>query len=69
METNVSNFYRCGDNCPVEQVGWDDAQEFIRILNEKTGKTCRLPTEAEWVSASPGLRSLCFISKGPKSRP
>jgi sulfatase modifying factor 1 len=49
---NPSNFRNCGDNCPVEQVSWDDAQEFIRILNRRTGKTYRLLTEAEWEYAA-----------------
>ena len=33
---------------PVESVSWDDCQEFIKKLNQLTGKTFRLPTEAEW---------------------
>jgi formylglycine-generating enzyme required for sulfatase activity len=48
MGNNPSQFSKCGDNCPVESVSWNDAQEFIRKLNEKTGKTYRLPSEAEW---------------------
>ncbi len=48
MGNNPSYFSACGDTCPVEQVSWDDAQEFIRKLNAKTGKQYRLPSEAEW---------------------
>lgn len=48
MGNNPSKFVNCGDNCPVEQVSWDDAQEFIEKLNEQTGKQYRLPSEAEW---------------------
>lgn len=42
------------DQCPVERVSWDDAQEFIRKLNARTGKQYRLPTEAEWEYAARG---------------
>ena len=45
---NPSKFSSCGDNCPVEQVSWDDVQIFIEKLNAKTGKKYRLPSEAEW---------------------
>ena len=48
MGNNPSKFGNCGDNCPVEQVSWDDAQAFIEALNAKTGKKYRLPSEAEW---------------------
>lgn len=48
MGSNPSKFPACGDNCPVEQVSWDDTQEFIEKLNAKTGKQYRLPSEAEW---------------------
>lgn len=46
--------YNKGDNLPVEQVSYNDSQEFITKLNELTGKTFRLPTEAEWEFAAKG---------------
>jgi formylglycine-generating enzyme required for sulfatase activity len=49
---NPSYSSNCGDNCPVEQVSWNDIQEFIRELSQQTGKTYRLPTEAEWEYAA-----------------
>jgi uncharacterized caspase-like protein len=36
------------DDCPVENVNWNDAQDFIGKLNLKTGKNYRLPSESEW---------------------
>lgn len=51
--SNPSEFSNC-DNCPVEQVSWNDVQEFIKKLNQKTGKNYRLPTEAEWEYAARG---------------
>ena len=52
MGKNPSDFK--GDNLPVEKVSWDDCQEFISKLNRITGKTFRLPTEAEWEYAARG---------------
>jgi eukaryotic-like serine/threonine-protein kinase len=37
---------------PVSQVNWDDAVEFCKRLSHKTGRTYRLPTEAEWEYAA-----------------
>lgn len=53
MGTNPSSFKDC-DNCPVENVSWNDIQEFLKKLNQITGKNYRLPTEAEWEYAARG---------------
>ncbi len=52
MGSNPSSFK--GDMNPVEEVSWNDCQEFIKKLNQMTGKNFRLPTEAEWEFAARG---------------
>ena len=52
MGNNPSHFDKCGDACPVEQVSWNDVQEFIKKLNSLDGRRYRLPTEAEWEYAA-----------------
>ena len=50
MGSNPSGFK--GDNLPVEEVSWNECQDFISKLNAMTGKRFRLPTEAEWEYAA-----------------
>jgi formylglycine-generating enzyme len=52
MGRNPSADSTCGISCPVENVSWNDIQEFLRKLNRRTGKQYRLPTEAEWEYAA-----------------
>jgi formylglycine-generating enzyme required for sulfatase activity len=50
MGNNPSIFK--GRTLPVENISWDEAQEFIKKLNIKTGRKYRLPSEAEWEYAA-----------------
>ncbi|NET48922.1 MAG: formylglycine-generating enzyme family protein [Merismopedia sp. SIO2A8] len=46
MQTNPAHF--SGLSRPVETVSWWDAVDFCDRLSQLTGKSYRLPTEAEW---------------------
>ena len=54
MGNNPSHFKYKDGNYPVENVSWNDVQEFIKKLNEITGQQFRLPFEAEWEYAARG---------------
>ena len=63
MGSNPSHFK--GAQKPVESVSWYDCQEFVSRLNRLTGRTFRLPTEAEWeYAARGGNKSLHYKYSG-----
>jgi formylglycine-generating enzyme required for sulfatase activity len=61
---NPSYFQNCGPTCPVEDVSWDEVQDFITRLNAQTtdGYEYRLPTEAQWEYAARAGSETAFCS-------
>ena len=54
-----------GSKYPVERVTWEEAKLFVEKLSIMSGKTFRLPTEAEWeYAAKGGNRSLKYSFSG-----
>lgn len=64
MGSNPSSFQNCGDNCPVEQVSWNDIQNFITKLNGMGQGTYALPTEAQWEYAARAGSTTAFANGG-----
>jgi formylglycine-generating enzyme required for sulfatase activity len=68
MGNNPAHFHGC-DDCPVENVNWQEVEEFISKLNSMSGVgQYRLPTEAEWeYAARGGKRSKGLLYSGSNS--
>jgi formylglycine-generating enzyme required for sulfatase activity len=64
MGSNPSHFQH-DPACPVDQVSWEMAMEFIHQLHALTGLSYRLPTENEWeFAARGGLQSQGYNHAG-----
>ena len=64
MGNNPSYFSSCGDNCPVEQLSWNDCQDFIAKMNQRGEGIYSLPTEAQWEYAARAGSVTAFANGG-----
>ena len=65
MEIKRSHFEDCGDDCPMDNVSWNDAQELIKRLNQtESGARYRLPTEAESELCMPSGKANHVLLRG-----
>jgi formylglycine-generating enzyme required for sulfatase activity len=66
MSENPSRF-KSKKNLPVENVTWDECQEFLKKMGDKDGHVYRLPTEAEWEYACrAGAKGLYCYGDDPR---
>ena len=63
MGSNPSAFSGC-PTCPVEQVTWNDIQEFLAKMNTRGEGTYSLPTEAQWEYAARAGSTTAFYNGG-----
>lgn len=67
-DNSWSTDYGLGNNYPAYYVSWNDCQTFITKLNQLTGASFRMPTEAEWeFAARGGTQSQGYIFSGSNS--